>query len=100
VETSRAFDPRRTNRRKKRRKPQFKPGQVVSGSIPAKWLQFRVMYHEKIESWNENQEKILWSLKENRKFTIGARNYKNYTAIGVQSALDLRAEVDVWCMIV
>jgi hypothetical protein len=31
--------------------------------------------------------------KENPKFTIRARNYKNYTAIGWRSALDLRAEV-------
>jgi hypothetical protein len=29
------------------------------------------------------------------KFTIGARNCKNYTAIGGRSALDLRAEVGV-----
>jgi hypothetical protein len=33
--------------------------------------------------------------KANLKFTIGARNYKNYTAIGGRSALDLRAEVGV-----
>jgi hypothetical protein len=33
------------------------------------------------------------------KFTIvGARNYKNRTAIDGRSALDLRAEVGVWCM--
>jgi hypothetical protein len=43
------------------------------------------------------------SPKENLKFTIGARNYKNYTTIGGRSALDLRAEVCVcgawpwWC---
>jgi hypothetical protein len=41
-----------------------------------------------------------WFSKENRKFTIGARNYKNYPAIGGRSALDLRAEVGVWCMMV
>jgi hypothetical protein len=29
-----------------------------------------------------------------------ARNFKNYTAIGGRSALDLRAEVGVWCMVV
>jgi hypothetical protein len=33
--------------------------------------------------------------KENLKFTIGARNYQNYTEIGGRSALDLRAEVGV-----
>jgi hypothetical protein len=39
--------------------------------------------------------------KENLKFTIGARNYQNDTAIiGGRSALDLRAEVGVWCMVV
>jgi hypothetical protein len=37
--------------------------------------------------------------KENLKFTIGARNYKNYTAIGGRAALDLHAEVGVWCMV-
>jgi hypothetical protein len=35
------------------------------------------------------------SSKENLKFTIGARNYKNYTAIGERSALDFRAEMGV-----
>jgi hypothetical protein len=38
--------------------------------------------------------------KENLKFTIGTQNYKNYTTIGGRSALDLRAEVGVWCMVV
>jgi uncharacterized ion transporter superfamily protein YfcC len=38
--------------------------------------------------------------KENLKFTLGARNYKDDTAIGGRSALDLRAEVGVWCMVV
>jgi hypothetical protein len=33
--------------------------------------------------------------KENLKFTIGLRNYKNHTAIRGRSALDLRAEVGV-----
>jgi hypothetical protein len=36
-----------------------------------------------------------WALQRKLKFTIGARNYKNCTAIGGQSALDLRAEVGV-----
>jgi hypothetical protein len=37
--------------------------------------------------------------KGNLKFAIGARNYKNHTAIGGRSALDLRAAVGVWCMV-
>jgi hypothetical protein len=51
-------------------------------------------------AWIENQETILWSLQRKPKIHDRSSKLQNHTAIGGRSALDLRAEVGVWCMMV
>jgi hypothetical protein len=49
---------------------------------------------------NESRKPSTQSTRQNfSTLTIGARNYKHHTAIGGRSALDLRAKVGVWCMV-